>query len=227
MICTATFLWHTAQLKRAGQIVNKVIENNQGSLTATTLKGWVYFGTGKEDLQQKALAYFEQVLDEKQGGNPKQLEALLGKAKVLEKAKKYDECIQILSEITVLYPSFQPAIIEKGKMHIQNGDWDQAIENITMVLVRDKQHVEAIRIYCFFLLARENDVELLMEKFDELIAAMRAREGRNAEFIYNISRLFARFCGRRNPVIQKTLQILDMAMAQQPEHAPYLTELGF
>ena len=227
LICCATFLWHTQQLKRAGQIVNKLIENNQGSLVAQTLKGWIYFATGKDDLQQKALAYFEQVLDEKQGGNPKQLEALLGRAKVLEKGKKYDECIQILSEITVICPTFQPAIIEKSKMHIQNGDWDQAIENITIVTVKDKQNVEALRLYCFFLLARENDLEHLMEKFDELIAAMKAREGRNADYMYNIARLFARFCGRRNTIIQKTLQILDLPIGQQPENAVYLTEQGF
>ena len=112
-------------------------------------------------------------------------------------------------------------------MHIQNGDWDQAIENITMVSVKDKQNVEALRLYCFFLLARENDLDHLMEKFDELIAAMKAREGRNADYMYNISRLFARFCGRRTTVIQKTLQILDIPIGQQPENSVYLTEQGF
>ena len=95
-------------------------------------------------------------------------------------------------------------------MHIQNGDWDQAIENITIVTVKDKQNVEALRLYCFFLLARENDLEHLMEKFDELISAMKAKEGRNADYMYNIARLFARFCGRRSTIIQKTLQILDL-----------------
>ena len=53
-------------------------------------------------------------------------------------------------------------------MHIQNGDWDEAIGNLSNVFVKDKQHVEALRIYCFFLLAREYDLETLMEKFDEL-----------------------------------------------------------
>lgn len=53
-----------------------------------------------------------------------------------------------------------------------------------------------------------------MEKFDELIAAMKAREGRNADYMYNIARLFARFCGRRSTVIQKTLQILDIPIGQ-------------
>ena len=66
-----------------------------------------------------------------------------------------------------------------------------------------------------------------MEKFDELIAAMKAREGRNADYMYNIARLFARFCGRRTTVIQKTLQILDLPIGQQPENAVYLTEQGF
>ena len=110
-----------------------------------------------------------------------------------------------MSEITVLFPTFQPAFIEKGKMHIQNGEWDAAVENITAVMVKDKQNVEALRIYNFFLLARENDLEMLMEKFDELQAALRNREGRNGDLMYNISRLFARFCGRRKAVIDRTL----------------------
>jgi hypothetical protein len=47
-------------------------------------------------------------------------------------------------------------------------------------------------------------MELLMEKFDELVQAMRTREGRNGDLVYNISRLFARFCGRRKQVIERT-----------------------
>ena len=72
----------------------------------------------KEDLQQKAMGFFEQVLDENSGSNPKHLEALLGRAKILEKTKRYDDCIATLSEITVHYPNFKPVQIEKGKIHI-------------------------------------------------------------------------------------------------------------
>ena len=114
----------------------------------------------------------------------------------------------------MLYPTFQPAKIEQGKMHIQNGDWDQAIDNITVVLATDKQNVEGLRIYCFFLLARENDLDMLSDKFDELMQAMRVREGRNSDLVYNVSKLFARFCGRRKRVIEKTLVMLEMAIAQ-------------
>lgn len=55
---------------------------------------------------------------------------MLGRAKVYEKQKKYDIALEILSEITVIYKSFNPAFIEKSKLHIFNGDWDQALETI-------------------------------------------------------------------------------------------------
>lgn len=127
----------------------------------------------------------------------------------------------------MLYPNFKPALIEKGKIHIQNGEWDNAVECVTSVILKDRNNVEALRIYCFFLLAREYDPELLQEKFDSLQNALRNSEGRNSDLIYNIARLFARFCGRKPEVLQRTLQLLDMAIVLQPENAAYLTEVGF
>ncbi len=86
---------------------------------------------------------------------------MLGRAKVFEKAKKYDDSLEMLSEVCVIYPQFQPAVIEKAKTHIYNGEWDQAVEAITGVLATDRNNTEALRIYIFYLLARENDTELV------------------------------------------------------------------
>lgn len=58
-----------------------------------------------------------------------------------------------------------------------------------------------------------------MEKFDELTNAIRNAEGKNSDIIYNISKMFARFCGRKAEVLNRTLQILDMAIVLQPENA--------
>ena len=55
LLTAATFLWHTQQFKRAGQVVQKLLDNNASSLTAQTLKGWIYLSAPKEELQQKAL----------------------------------------------------------------------------------------------------------------------------------------------------------------------------
>lgn len=94
-------------------------------------------------------------------------------------------------------------------------------------MVADRSNVEALRIYCFFLLARENDPELFAEKFDELQNALRQTEGRNSDLIYNISRLFARFCGRNKDVVNKTLQLLEIATMLQPDNAAYIAEQAF
>jgi len=93
---------------------------------------------------------------------------LLGRAKILEKTKRYDESLATLSEISVVYPNFLPVHIEKGKIHIQNGEWDAAMESVSLVIMKDRQNVEALRIYSFYLLARDYDHEMLMEKFGEL-----------------------------------------------------------
>jgi len=44
---------------------------------------------------------------------------------------------------------------------------------------------------------------------------------------YNISRLFARYCGRRPIIIQKTQQLLEFALMIQPENAAFHTEVAF
>jgi hypothetical protein len=71
------------------------------------------------------------------------------------------------------------------------------LETVQKVLVKDKQNVEALRIYSFYLLTRENDLDYVSEKLEELIQAVKQNEGRNSELFYNLSRLYARYCGRR------------------------------
>jgi uncharacterized protein HemY len=97
----------------------------------------------------------------------------MGRAKFFEKIKKYDVSLEILSEVGVLYKTFNPGLIEKSKIHIFNGDWDQALETISKVLIEERQNVEALRIYVFYLLSRESDLEAVVEKMDELFEAMR------------------------------------------------------
>jgi len=126
---------------------------------------------------------------------------MLGRAKLLEKSKKYPEAIEILSEIAIHNKDFFPALLEKTKLYMVNGDWEQALETVQKVLVKDKQNIEGIRIHTFYLLTRENDIEYVQEKLDELISAMRYAEPNNSELFYNMARLFSRYCGRRESII--------------------------
>jgi hypothetical protein len=42
--------------------------------------------------------------------------------------------------------------------------------------------------------------------------AMRVMEPKNGELYYNLARLFARFCGRKDIVLKKTMQMLELAV---------------
>lgn len=57
--------------------------------------------------------------------------------------------------------------------------------------------------------------------------AMRAQEPKNAELYYNLARLFARFCGRREIVIKKTMQMLETAVSMQPENSTFHAEIAY
>ena len=165
------------------------------------------------------MQFFEIVLNEEDGGNHRQLEAMLGRAKFYEKVKKYDVALEILSEVSIAFKSFNPSLIEKSKIHIFNGDWEQALETIQKVMIEERQNVEALRIYIFYLLSRETDIDFVLEKMTDLMEAMRVMEPKNGELYYNLARLFARFCGRKEIVLKKTMQMLELAVGLQPENS--------
>lgn len=64
LLVSATFLWHNLQFKRAGQYVQKIIDNTNGSQNSVCLKGWIFLSAPKEELQLKAMTYFDQALAE-------------------------------------------------------------------------------------------------------------------------------------------------------------------
>ena len=75
-------------------------------------------------------------------------------------------------------------------------------------------------------MTRENNLEYVQEKLSELLVSMKQSEGKNAELYYNISRLFARYCGREPTILKRTLQILDTSIMIQPENAAFHSEIG-
>lgn len=57
--------------------------------------------------------------------------------------------------------------------------------------------------------------------------AMKVQEPKNAELYYNLARLFSRFCGRKEIILKKTMQMLDLAITLQPENSLFHAEVGY
>ena len=60
-----------------------------------------------------------------------------------------------------------------------------------------------------------------------MMDSLRVQEPRNGELYYNLSRLFARYCGRRAEVLEKTQQLLEMAISMQPENSAFHAEFAY
>lgn len=93
-------------------------------------------------------------------------------------------------------------------------------------MVNNRNNPEVLRIYIFYLMARENDLETVLEKFDDLIQSLKQNEGKNADLFYSMSKLFARYCGRRPEILHKTRQMLETCIMLQPENVDFHCEIG-
>lgn len=102
------------------------------------MKGWIYLSTPKEENQKKSQQFFEHALQAGDGGHTKHLESMLGKAKLFEKLKQYDAALETLNEVSIQNKDFFPSLLEKTKIHMVNGDWEQALETVQKVLVKDR-----------------------------------------------------------------------------------------
>lgn len=76
----------------------------------------------------------------------KDLSALMGRAKYYDIKGDYEKALESLNTVTVLYAWFLPAVIEKARVAIKSGDWDQGIELAKKVLDQDSYDIESLRI---------------------------------------------------------------------------------
>jgi tetratricopeptide repeat protein 21B len=68
----------------------------------------------RESKNKNALQYFESVLK----SNNRNIEALFGKAKYFELCGHFEEAKEVLSTLVVVYNTFAPPLIEKGKVEL-------------------------------------------------------------------------------------------------------------
>jgi tetratricopeptide repeat protein 21B len=118
-------------------------------------------------------------------------------------------------------------MIEKAKLHIISADWELCLESIQKVLIYDKTNIEALRMYIFYLLSRESNIELVEEKITDLMRSFQMNEPKNAELYYKYSKLFARISGRKEEVVRRTMEMVDRACSLQPDNSEYTTELAY
>ena len=103
---------------------DRLLKINPQSKEGLILKGWMEVSMLRESKSKNALQYFEAVLKT----NNRNIEAIFGKSKYYELCGHFDEAIELLNQLIVVYQNFSPPLVEKMKVQLCLQDWDQADE---------------------------------------------------------------------------------------------------
>eukprot|EP00742_Colponemidia_sp_Colp-10_P005614 GILJ01006001.1.p1 GENE.GILJ01006001.1~~GILJ01006001.1.p1 ORF type:complete len:1335 (+),score=250.67 GILJ01006001.1:335-4006(+) len=225
LLLAAAFYWHTDDSKNARRLSQQCLDANGNNVTALAIRGWVDLTCGKETLAAKANQYFDAVLNDAAG--PKDLLCMMGKAKYHELKKAFGQTLDILSQVVVLYSTFVPALVEKAKVQMMMGDWEQSLETSQRVLASERSNIEGLRLSILHSLARESRVQEACGNIQELISSIDRNEPKNATLCFKVSRPFARLCGRNEQVLRLTLSLIDRAKRLSPDNSQYWTEYAY
>lgn len=155
------------------------------------------------------------------------LDALMGKAKVLEGKRQWVQALDALNKVIVMHDWFLPALIEKAKALMMTADWDQALEAAGRLQQHEANNIEALRLNVLFLLSRESRCEEAAERLQELVTALQHLEPRNHDLTLSCAQLFSRLAGRHKAILNITFNMIKKVTDASPEKAKYLTELGY
>ncbi|KAI8469287.1 MAG: intraflagellar transport protein [Monoraphidium minutum] len=199
-------------------------------LRLRSLLGWVVLSQqleealGERDAEEVAAAgaCFDEVLAA-DGGD---LEALLGKARVLEVQGRLQEAADLAGELGVRYPWFVPGLVERCRLLLAAGDWEGASAAAAQLLAADARNVLGLAVSALHALVREGDARAAAAHLTAMAAAVAREEPRNARMAFSLARPFARLVAPDAAMLGVTLGLAQRAAELAPTEAEYLAEVG-
>lgn len=217
------FLMFISEFKESQEMFDYCSDSNPYTIIA---KGWLEFYYGTESSLKNSLQIFTNLLKEN-NNIAKMIDAFLGKAKSSEVQKKFSVTLDGLNEILVTFPKYLPALIEKSKVLMMIGDWEQSIETCQRVLGIEKNELSTNKIILFNLLAREGNIETFVQKFSEFIGLLEFLEPKNTDLLLEISKLFSRISGSNLQIIKMTIGLIQKCRKINPIEVEFAIEMAY
>lgn len=153
--------------------------------------------------------------------------SLMGRAIYYETKEKYDKSLADLNLVVVSLPEFMPALVEKARINMVMGNWEEARAVAHRVLQQDQMNIGALRIIVTFLLSQDSKQQLASSHMNDLIEALDKLEPRNANMFYSISRMYARLANRSHSLLQQTMSLVERAVRLDPNNSIYMSEHAY
>uniref|UniRef100_A0A7S0S5T6 Tetratricopeptide repeat-like domain-containing protein n=1 Tax=Chlamydomonas leiostraca TaxID=1034604 RepID=A0A7S0S5T6_9CHLO len=228
----ASFYSLTKSKERARGLAERVLRMQPDNGQALVLLGWVILGQHADEEYgalvddselEEAAASFEAAL----AADPNDLEAMLGRSKVAEVRHNLSGALEGLTEVAVRFSWFMPALVEKARLLLAVGDWEQANDTIHSILSVDPQNIMALAWQALHAITREGNNKSAVKLLQDLFAAVNRAEPRNAELYLRLAKPLGRAAGSDTTLLTVTSMMAERAVQLRPDHAPYLVEAGY
>mmetsp|Transcript_60950 Transcript_60950/g.108295 ORF Transcript_60950/g.108295 Transcript_60950/m.108295 type:complete len:1353 (-) Transcript_60950:75-4133(-) len=233
-IMAVRFLTLAGEIDKAQEILQTI--DASGDESVSVARGWNEYIAGRKANATSGRpnnAYLDScaaLFDAGSGSGDSlaNLEALMGKAKVLEGKRQWAQALDSLNKVIVVHAWFLPALIEKAKTLMMTADWEQALETAGRLQQQEPSNIEALRLNVLFLLSRESrSAESAAEKLQALVASIGHSEPNNHDLVLSCAQLFSRLAGRHKTILGITADMMKRTTDAAPEQAKFLTELGY
>ena len=202
------FLLNVERADKAKEYVDRLLKINAQSKEGLILKGWMEVALLRESKSNRnALQYFEAVLKT----NNRNIEAIFGKAKYYELCGHFDEAIELLNQLIVVYNNFPPPLVEKMKVQLCLQDWEQADETANRILSTDPRNIEGLKFKVLQTICRKGVMEEACLQLRKFYAELERAEPKNSAIFLVNAQLFSRICGRDAMILEVTNMFAEKA----------------
>jgi len=152
----------------------------------------------------------------------------MGGFKCLERMKENEEILDSFQEIAPIFNTFSPLHIEKCKIFLNTGDYENAMDYISNISTKlPSKNFEIYKILSICCLCYEGDFIEASKNIDKMIDIIFQNEPKNPELYYSTAKLFSRICENRPEILKKCDTLIKKSIEFSPRNAKYLIEQAF
>ena len=159
--------------------------------------------------------------------NNRNIEAIFGKAKYFSVSGQFDEAIELLNQLIVVYQNFTPPLVEKMKVQLCLQDWDQADETVNRILSADPKHIDGLKFKVLQTICRKGVYEDAYLQLRKFYGELEKVEPKNSHIFLINAQLFSRICGRDSRILEVTTMFAEKAASIDSTSSAAMAEVGY
>ena len=177
----------------------------------------------RESQSKNALQYFEAALKT----NNRNIEAIFGKAKYYTVCGQYEEAIELLNQLIVVYQNFAPPLVEKMKVQLSLQDWDQAEETANRILSSEPRNIDGLKFKVLQTICRKGVYEDAYLQLRKFFTELERAEPKNSHIFLINAQLFSRICGRDEKILEVSSMFAEKAASIDSTSSVNMAEVGY